>query len=226
MSIQLRALVKGTIFAIAGAVVVMSFAVPRAQNVGVTGPSAWVSFTADMIRTTGGGVTYGRLYRGADGSSRLETGLTPVEMTFFDIKNVTQESTYYFSRETGWKKHPMKLDGRGVPLQTRPSRIAQQTGRSLRYETLGALSVTQPDGTLEIHVPALNFFVVDSSKSNGTRIRYLNIQVGPVDMAVFEPPPDAVITYSAEPAGIIRRSPEEVQQILEATKKNGPQGRQ
>ena len=33
---------------------------------------------------------------------------------FFDIKNVTQESTYYFSTESGWKTHPMKLDGQGA----------------------------------------------------------------------------------------------------------------
>jgi hypothetical protein len=99
MTLHLRRLAQGTILGVAVVIVALSFAVPRAQKKeGPVGPSTWVAFTADMVRTAPGGVTYGRLYRGGDGSSRLESGLARTEMTLIDIKNGLGEA----SDATGW----------------------------------------------------------------------------------------------------------------------------
>ena len=217
-------LIKSTILVVAVAVVVLSFAVPRAQRTeGPTGPSTWVAFTADMVRTAPGGSVYGHFFRDADGSTRLESGPSLTDMRLIDVKNVTEEATYYFTEQTGWTRHPMKLEGKGWLPQTRPSRPPSE-GRAVQYENFEGWTLTGPNGQMEIQIPALNFFAADSSRANGTRMRYSNIQIRAVDRALFAPPPGAAIVYSDKPEGIIRGSQEEVQEILERSK-NPPPGR-
>jgi hypothetical protein len=194
---------------------------PRATRIPLSQPQGWVSFTADLAhREDDGGlekVFHGRFLRGSDGSERSELTNDDWRTGIVTIKNLTSD-TFYTGPLTpnsnkGWtafsmpvaeirKKPPVWSDGM-LGMSRYHHKVALLKGMSgslVANDGLDAWIYSNPDGAMRLLVPTLNFFPVVNSSVTGRRLSYTNIVIGPVDQALFEPPPGVPVERASDSA--------------------------
>jgi hypothetical protein len=74
----------------------------------IVGPDHWVEFAATYVHSEQGRPPIvGRLFRGPDGSERLESGPSLDEPIGITIKNIPTSVYYVRDPQLGWQGHPM-----------------------------------------------------------------------------------------------------------------------
>ena len=149
----------------------------------ISSPPTWVSFTADVRGVGPGGPFEGRFYRGADGSTRKETGPPGRPIDSIVIRNNLRGEQYVCRNG---------CVTRAVELLSAPPRM-RRTPRLIKLESPieGFEAYLSQSGTTSTVVPALNFFAIEM-KSSALTERYSNIRIGSQPPALFErpePPP-------------------------------------
>lgn len=185
-------------------------------------PEQWVPFSADVLHVSAiGRQSSGRFLRGVDGSTRHDLVLDYGDKIVPEarIENFAERRFYYNDgREkwlTGpldWGEHafrPQPWSSRAIGLTTYRYKIALLRGDdgSLRSGAgLDAWQFSDNGGTTKLLVPALNFFAVVTSRLDGQRRVYSNIDLSTMPSAeLFRPPPgvplqEGSIRPSREPA--------------------------
>jgi hypothetical protein len=179
-------------------------------------PRQWIPFTALLTKIDDGNEqSAGRLYRGADGSQRLETGPSLSDIRVISIKNVTKSKAYNMAGGI-WIEHPMSLP----PAGWHPPRVLLNSPTYKRYQYKLALAKGQDgsltstvgfdayfreaNGATQLMVPALNFFPVFRKTAHGGSMVFHDIVLTEnPPAALFEPPADAAVGVDPRPAGIV-----------------------
>ena len=128
----------------------------------IVGPDHWVEFAATYVRSEQGRPPIvGRLFRGPDGSERLESGPSLDEPIGITLKNMPTNTYYVRDPRLGWQGHPMdQTDG---PTRAARKSLFSNTATPLKYGDLEAFEiVTRRSGAVVRQVPALNFFTIDA----------------------------------------------------------------
>ena len=156
-------------------------------------PDHWVPFSAEMeIVLPTGKRWVGRFVRGADGSTRSETGISLDRIENISIYNYTERMQYHFKRRTGWSSGSVERP----PGWPKPLRMSGAMYRRLRkgHEPIEGLDVLVRTGedSVELIAPQLNGFVIDVRRSGcgpecGTHFR--QIELGPQPASLFQPDP-------------------------------------
>jgi hypothetical protein len=174
----------------------------------IPSPDTWVAFAAELSRTgPGSPAVVGRFFQGEDGSDRTESGPTLQDIRVISIHNMSRERYYIYTDQTGWTEHPMQLTSFSKQPRKIPTNIQNLVQSPVDFEGHTAYLLGTASGTQAVLVPALNFFVVDRRTPGGGRTRYSNVQFGPVDAALFEPPNGVSVKWNPKPAGRIVRTP-------------------
>jgi hypothetical protein len=156
-------------------------------------PDHWVPFSARMeILLPTGKRWVGRFFRGADGSTRSETGASFDHVELISIHNYTERMQYRFSRSMGWSSGLVERP----PFWPKPLMMSGTMYRRLRksevrVEGLDLLVRVTPDST-EWIAPQLNGFVIDVQRNGcgrgcGTHFRHFTL--GDPPASVFRPDP-------------------------------------
>lgn len=147
----------------------------------------------------------GRYYRSADGSHRLDTGPSLVELEASSIFNITARRDYIHRPFGDWAvrsvldaadlKPPKALSRAPVPTLY-PYRLAIGKGQSGSLTaTVGfsAYQIRWADGTTKLVVPELNLFAVSIRAPNGRTEVYSNIELVEPPASIFRAPADVAI---------------------------------
>jgi hypothetical protein len=169
-------------------------------------PEQWVPFSADVVHVSAiGRESKGRFYRGVDGSTRHDLILDYGDKIVPEVRieNFAERKFYYNDGRDKWLTGPLEWgeqafrpqpwSSRAIGLTTYRHKVAllhDQDG-SLRSETgLDVWQSSDNGGTIKLLVPALNFFAVVSSRVDGQRRVYSNIDLSSTPNAeLFLPPP-------------------------------------
>lgn len=189
----------------------LAYVGPGPQGTGSGGhlasPAAWVPFEADVrITSPDQSFVVGRFYRGADGSTRLETGPPDSTDRIISIRNVGESKYYSYSPWNGWSRHPMRLPAGGW----RPPSVSADNPNlraAASIEGYEVLDAGGGQGDRMLRAPALNFFPL-LVETRGSRREYHNIQLITPPPDLFAPPPGVSIRERPEPRGIVASEPE------------------
>lgn len=182
-------------------------------------PANWVPFSADVSVThADSGITvYGRFYRDAQGSTRLETGPKGETVVTF-IRNIPRGVYYSLNTKRGeaWLQGPMKLPSGGwkprvtrsdlVGLSKHTPFVEVRTGKphSFRAATgLTAYRILNGAGTLSLEVPDLSFFPILTVTLEGRREAYSNVEISDQPEHLFLPPAGAQVIVTDQVGGIV-----------------------
>jgi hypothetical protein len=156
-------------------------------------PDHWVPFSAEMeIVLPTGRRWVGRFFRGADGSTRSETGASLERIELISINNYTERMQYRFSRRTGWSSGLLERP----PFWPKPLMMSGAMYRRLQksevpVEGLDVLVRVTPDGT-ELIAPQLNGHVIDVQRSGcgpGCGTHFRHFKLGDQPASLFRPDP-------------------------------------
>lgn len=175
-------------------------------------PDHWVPFSAnvEIVGTGRDGSTQvvrGRFWRGADGSTRLETGPSEDDVRVTSINNLTKEVTYVGPTKSGtWLEQPMPPPG---PFGRKPIQYTtRMVGLTLNFGEVEGFKVHRyinPNGDEWLWAPDLNFFPLVRRMAGGRRLeQYSNVQVGDQASSLFEPP--AGVTIEKRPVSVRPRA--------------------
>ena len=162
---------------------------------GAGAPEPWVPFVADYEQSGSSGTVRGRLWRGADGSVRLETG-DGLVAPHIQIRNISRDTYYEFRALSGWTSLPLRAGGA-------PATRAEDAGSEatpVLFEGRAALRRSSPAGQVDVIVPELNFLPVERSLPDGSRVALRNIRTDvALNAALFEPPAGASVRWLGPP---------------------------
>ena len=168
---------------------IATWTTPLAGQGAVT-PQTSVPLVAEYEASGPDGSVRGTLWRGADGSIRLETG-TGLRAPDIQIRNVSRDIFYEFRALAGWTSVPL---GDRQPAMAAEDAAGETT--AVMFEGRQALRRVSPDGRVDVVVPELDFLPVDRTLPDGSRVRLRNVRrdvtVGPV---LFEPPAGAFVQW-------------------------------
>lgn len=161
----------------------------------IVAPESWVPFSAVVQRLEPGKATnvIGRLYRGSDGSRRLESGPPERRQAVISINNFTTSENYFYSASLGgWMVLPFPA-GENVRL---PPKLAVDNEKMFLhedkiegYDVLRAVDQAQ----IRLIAPALNGEPLVRQRVDGTREVLSQITLGEQSPSLFEPPPGSVV---------------------------------
>ncbi len=172
------------------------------QEAEIPQPSGWVAFAADFTTTEPGRPDLlGHYYRGADGSFRVEQQTNDRAMRYVAISNVSAATAYLFHSPRGqtWVKRPMLLPPTGFKPLRRRNTMRRLTVHMERVHGFDTYRYVDPTGSVQLQVPALNFFSLLTVKPSGKREVYDNVKIGDQPLELFQPPAGAQIEYDARP---------------------------
>jgi hypothetical protein len=171
-------------------------------------PAQWVPFSADVLHVSATGrVSSGKFYRAADGSTRHDLVLDYGDKIVPEIRieNFADRSFYSNDGRKEWLTGPLEWgeqafspqawSSRAIGLTSYRYKVALRRGDdgSLRAQTgLDAWQFSDNGGTTKLLVPALNFFAVVSSRLDGQRRVYSNIDLSTMSRPEFFRPPAGV----------------------------------
>jgi hypothetical protein len=164
-------------------------------------PTTWVPFQSVLEEN---GVTVGRFWRDAEGSTRLERSAPDAEGRTIIIENVTSARYYVYRPATGWTAQPMLLPTTGWhPREVQRSVIGTPVAEPIEGYTAHERATPE---ALERVAAGLNFLpLVRQRSADGVTERHRNVTVGDVPASHFEPPGDAAVTVLDTPGGIVAR---------------------
>jgi len=147
----------------------------------IPSPREWIAFSAEVRGSGRMGPFEGRFYRGADGSTRKETGPTGGSVDTIVIKNLRRGEEYTCRRTC--VSRPL------VNAMTTPPRMRKSLPGLLKLETPieGFEAYRWQSGVLSTVIPALNFFAVEMNSAAVTEA-YSKIRVGQQAAELFERP--------------------------------------
>ena len=148
----------------------------------IPSPREWVAFAAEVRGAGLEGQFEGKFYRGADGSTRKETGPPGGPIDQIVIMNLTR-GEQYSCRKTCTTT---SLAGRGPTTPRRMRMMPALTKLDKPVE--GFQAYLWDSAVTSIVIPDLNFFAVDL-KSAAVSEKYSNIRVGKQPPELFERPP-------------------------------------
>jgi hypothetical protein len=165
--------------------VLASLHAAQATNVDeIPSPREWVAFSADLRGTDPAGRVEGKFYRGADGSTRKETGPVGGPIDTIVIVNLAR-GEQHTCRKTCVSK--------SITQPKTPPRMRKSLPGLTKLETAveGFEAYLWQSGVVSTVIPALNFFAVEM---NSARIseKYSNVRVGEQSPDLFQPPPQLV----------------------------------
>lgn len=144
-------------------------------------PREWIAFSADVRGAGPEGPFEGRFYRGADGSTRKETGPRGGPIDRIVVVNLTR-GEQYSCRKTCTT---ISIEGK---RPTTPTRLRKTAGLTKLDKPLeGFDAYLWETGTTSTVIPDLNFFAVDL-RSTMINEKYSNIRVGKQPPELFERP--------------------------------------
>jgi hypothetical protein len=205
-------LIAPTIGVIVGAYRARLFSAAQEQ---IELPDRWVPFQADVKVTFRhkDDVAFGRFYRGADGSRRLDSGPSAHDVRVTFIYNAPEDRVYGFTAQQGWtvERANAKRTGRDLPPKSLPIRgttrqafgkaalFRGQSGSLNALEGLLTYRTDSPDGSTFFSSPELNGFDVMAQNAEGRTETYSNIELVTPPSSLFAAPSGAVITPKASP---------------------------
>ena len=156
-------------------------------------PDRWVPFSAEMeIVLPGGKRWVGRFFRGADGSTRSETGASLDQIELISINDYTERMQYRFSRRTGWSSGTVERPpGWPKALMMSGEMYRRLHKGEVPVEGLDVLVRVTPDST-EWIAPQLNGFVIDVQRSGcgpGCGTHFRRFTLGDQPASLFQPDP-------------------------------------
>lgn len=153
--------------------------------------AGWVPLVADYEESGPSGTVRGRLWRGADGSIRLETG-DGLVAPHIRIRNIARGIAYEFRALWGWTSRPLGA-------RTAPGMAADDVGAdaaAVIFEGRAALRRISPDGGVDVTVPELNSLTVERTLPDGPKVALRNVRTGVApDAALFDPPAGAAVRW-------------------------------
>ena len=161
-----------------GAVVQQPQAPPPEE---IPSPREWVAFSAEVRGEAPDGPYEGRFYRGADGSTRKETGPRGSPIDRIVIVNLTR-GEQYSCRKTCTTT---AIEGNRPKTPLRMRKTAALTKLDKPVE--GFQAYLWASGTTSTVIPDLNFFAVEL-RTTMVRETYSNIRVGRQPPELFERP--------------------------------------
>jgi hypothetical protein len=171
-------------------------------------PQTSVPLVAEYEASGRDGTVRGTLWKGADGSIRLETG-TGLTAPHIQIRNLSRDTFYEFRALDGWTSLPLG--------DRRPAMAAEgAAGRTTAvvFEGRAAQRRVSPDGRVDVVVPELDFLTVERTLPDGSRVALRNVRtdVAP-GAALFEPPAGAFVRWLGPGAGLRREFREELRDL-------------
>jgi hypothetical protein len=155
---------------------------PQAPPAGeIPSPSDWVAFSAEVRGETPAGPYEGRFYRGADGSTRKETGPRGGPIDRIVIVNLTRGEEYSCRKTCT----TTSIDEKRPKTPSRMRKIAGLT--TLDRPVEGFQAYLWESGTTQTVIPELNFFAVEL-RTTMVSEKYSNIRVGSQPPELFERP--------------------------------------
>ncbi len=167
----------------------------------ITGPSVWVSFSADThrIAETDGATYIGRAYQHRDGSVRHEDGRSGQPLNSIFIKSHEQSMSYHWTPDGGWRGWGLTLPPEALH---QPQSWMLNERIRLRPEPLQGYQVivtSSRSGWESYRAPALNFYELakrvpcrfDAKAICGMWLSNITVAEQPPEL--FVPPPDALI---------------------------------
>jgi hypothetical protein len=148
----------------------------------IPSPRDWVAFSAEVRGAGLEGQFEGKFYRGADGSTRKETGPPGGPIDRIVIVNLTRGEQYSCRKTCA----TTSIAGRRPTTPTRMRNMAGLTKLDKPIE--GFQAYLSESGVTSTVIPDLNFFAVDL-KSAAVSEKYSNIRVGKQPPELFERPP-------------------------------------
>lgn len=175
---------------------------------GAVTPQTWVPVIAEYESSGPDGTVRGTLWRGADGSVRLETG-TGLTAPDIQIRNVSRDTFYEFRALAGWTSLPL---GDRRPAMAADDASAKTTG--VIFEGRAAERRESADGRVDVVVPELDWLTVERRLPDGSRVALRNVRsdVAP-GAALFEPPAGAFVRWLGPGAGLRREFREELRDL-------------
>ena len=153
---------------------------PAAPPQEIPSPREWVEFSADVRGQGPDGPFEGKFYRGADGSTRKETGPVGGPIRRIVINNLTRGEQYTCIKT---------CISRPLKSPTTPRRMRLIAGmKKLDKPIEGFEAYLWESGTTQTVIPALNFFAVEML-SEALFEKYSNIRLGKQPSSLFERPP-------------------------------------
>jgi hypothetical protein len=151
---------------------------PQAPPEEIPSPREWVAFSADVRGQGPEGPYEGKFYRGADGSTRKETGPRAGVIERIDIVNLTRGEQYSCRKTCAT-----------TPAQPRPPVRMRKTSAMTKLDkpVEGLEAYLFESGTTSTVIPDLNFFHVELRTSMFSE-KYSNIRVGKQPPELFERP--------------------------------------
>ena len=177
-------------------------------------PEHWVPLSSNYDRDLEPGIRRpGMFYRGKDGSTRYDTGITLDAITAIAINNYTHERHYRWTKSQGfWSSQPMQLPPGGL-LKPRGFVVdAANPPASEKFEEFDVLRFEQGDMVM-LRAPQLNMLTVVETERNcknttaDCTARHYNIRIGDQPAHLFEPPPGVKVVSKPEPSGVYRKPP-------------------
>jgi hypothetical protein len=150
----------------------------------IPSPREWVAFSADLRGTDPTGRVEGKFYRGADGSTRKETGPVGGPIDNIVIVNLAR-GEQYTCRKTCVSKSITKPET--------PPRMRKSLPGLTKLDTAveGFEAYVWQSGVVSTVIPALNFFAVEMNSPRLSE-KYSNVRVGEQAAGLFQPPPQLV----------------------------------
>ena len=147
----------------------------------IPSPPGWVAFSAEVRGETPAGPYEGRFYRGADGSTRKETGPRGGAIDRIVIVNLTRGEEYSCRKTCT----TTSIEGKRPKTPVRMRKTAALTKLDKPVEGLQAY--LWESGTTSTVIPDLNFFAVEL-RTTMVSEKYSNIRVGKQPPELFERP--------------------------------------
>jgi hypothetical protein len=173
-------------------------ATAQAQVTEVPSPDHWVPFSATVRRLEPGKATdvVGKLYRGSDGSRRLESGPPKNRQAVISINNFTFQRTFgYGEAFGGWFEFPQRTSSIAPSSRIPKFRLDNQKyfEHAAVVAGLEVIRYTDPAGNVLLLAPSLNGEAVLTQRVDGTREELSDIVIGEQDPTLFELPPGTVL---------------------------------
>jgi hypothetical protein len=147
----------------------------------IPSPRDWIAFSAEVRGEGPEGPYEGRFYRGADGSTRKETGPRGAAIDRIVIVNLTR-GEQYSCRKTCTT---ISIEGKQPKAPPRMRKIAGLN--KLEKPVEGFNAYLWESGTTQTVIPDLNFFALDLRTTRVSE-KYSNIRVAQQPPELFERP--------------------------------------
>ena len=154
---------------------------PQAPPEEIPSPREWVAFSAEVRGETPEGPFEGKYYRGADGSTRKETGPQGGAIDRIVIINLTR-GEQYSCRKT-CTTTPVDANRPKTPMRVRKTAALIKLDKPVE----GFQAYLWESGPASTVIPDLNFFAVEV-RTTMVNEKYSNIRVGKQPPELFERP--------------------------------------